>query len=101
MADHFEEVVNLRISAVEQRLDSHDSEALAMQQALNGGFAAMILGFLQMTDRFERLEQRMDRLEQRMDRLDQRIGVLETRMDAVETKLDGVLEIVQDIARRL
>jgi hypothetical protein len=84
MADHFEEVVNLRRSAVEQRFDA---EVAPMQQTMNAGIATMVLGFRQVMDRIEGLEQRMDGLE--------------TRMDSFDIKLDGVLEIVQDIARRL
>lgn len=64
MAEHFEEVTNLRLSAIEHRLDS---EVAPMQQAMNVGFATMVLGFGRVIDRIEGLEHRMDRLEAKFD----------------------------------
>ena len=81
MADHFEEVINLRISAIEHRFDS---EVAPMQQTVNAGFATMVLGFGRVIDRIEGLEQRMDRLEAKFDKY-----------------LKGTLETLEDIARRL
>lgn len=84
MADHFEEVVNLRISGIEQRLGN-------LEEVVRLGFAATFA-------ELGRIKGRMDGIEGRMDGL-------EGRMERIETKLDSYLSrallALEDIQRRL
>src|SRR3989304_9901157 len=92
MADHFMEVVGIRLTAVDERVDT---EIAAMQ----GHLAELRLAVHDrvedlrgdMRDGFRALTVRMDRLDVRMDRLDGRVARLEMRFDGMAMQV-GRLE---------
>ena len=131
MADHFMEAVNLRFTAVDERIDT---EIASMQQhfaeqrlflaselaqverrlheTMQQGFTATFFKLGRLEERMDGLEVRMDGLEARMDRLEGRMDGLEARMDRLEGRMDGLeskldthlamaLEILRDVQRRL
>jgi predicted nuclease with TOPRIM domain len=99
MAEHFEEIVQLRVSALETRVDvetkavqEHFQELMSV---INDGVVESRAGFLECRQEFRglkarmtALEGRMDRLEERMDRLEERMDRLEVRMDRLEVRMD-------------
>ena len=109
MAEHFEEIVQLRVSALETRVDvetkavqEHFQELMSV---INDGVVESRQEFRLLKGRMTALEGRMDRLDERMDRLEVRMDRLEVRFDRWERKLDAHIEATtvafREILRRL
>ena len=123
MADHFMEVVNVRFTTIDERIDSeivamqaHLSELrLAVHERIEDLRGDVRDGLRSLTVRMDRLEIRTDKIEARMGRLEtrveglggqigrleQRVGRLEGRMERLENGMALVLAAVQDIQQRL
>ena len=110
MADHFDEVISIRIAELETRVNDEaqavkehfDEQRRFITESLNNQTQELRLEFraeISRLDgridglelRFDRLERRFDVIEQRFDRLERRFDVLEQRFDTLERRF-GTLE---------
>lgn len=102
VADHFEEVIGLRVSALEVRVAT-EAEAVKEHFAELQSFITFSLArqstelreeirreIGRLDGRIDRLEQRFDKLELRFDVLEQRFDRLELRVDRLEQRFDGL-----------
>jgi chromosome segregation ATPase len=98
MADHFMEVVNVRFTTIDERIDSeivamqaHLSELrLAVHGRIEDLRGDVRDGLRSLTVRMDRLETRADKLEARMGRLETRVEGLEIRIGSLETEIGGL-----------
>ena len=103
MADHFEEVIGLRVAALEARVAA-EAESVKEHFAELQNFITFSLSRQTAELRSEfnldirRLEQRLGGLEQRFDGLEQRFDGLERKFDAHH---DAIKLILADILDRL
>ena len=103
VADHFEEVIGLRVAALEARVAA-EAESVKEHFAELQNFITFSLT-RQITQLKEELSLDIRRVEQRLERLEQRFDRLERRFDGLERKFDAHHEaiklILSDILARL
>ena len=105
MADHFEEIIGLRVAALEARVAA-EAESVKEHFAELQNFITFSLTRQTAELRTEfsrdlrRVEQRLDGVEQRLGKLELRFDALELRFDALERRFDGLERRFDGLERR-
>jgi chromosome segregation ATPase len=102
VADHFEETIGLRVTALEAEAQSVKAHFAELKEFITFSLTRQ-LGQLrtELKEDIRRVDQRLDGLDQRLDGVDQRLDGVDQRLDGVDQRLDGIDRRLGGMEQRL